>query len=95
MGRIDPVPGSNVVLTIDAALQKSAWEAFEGRPGAAVAMDPQTGAILAMVSSPSFDPNLFNNGIAREEWEKAAEGSAEAHVQPGDCRAISARLDLS
>ncbi|HOG12181.1 MAG TPA: penicillin-binding protein 2 [Smithellaceae bacterium] len=70
LGRIDPVPGSNVVLTIDAALQKSAWEAFEGRPGAAVAMDPQTGAILAMVSSPSFDPNLFNSGIAREEWEK-------------------------
>lgn len=70
LGRIDPVPGSNVVLTIDAALQKAAWEAFEGRPGAAVAMDPQTGSILAMISSPSFDPNLFNSGIAREEWEK-------------------------
>jgi len=70
LGRIDPVCGSNVVLTIDAALQKAAWEAFEGRPGAAVAMDPRDGSILAMVSSPSYDPNLFNSGIAREAWEK-------------------------
>ena len=70
LGRIDPVSGSNVVLTIDAQLQKAAWEAFAGLPGAAVAMDPRDGSILAMVSSPSFDPNLFNSGIARDEWEK-------------------------
>jgi len=70
LGRIDPVSGSNVVLTIDAQLQKVAWEAFEGKAGAAVAMDPRDGSILAMVSLPSFDPNLFNSGIARGEWEK-------------------------
>lgn len=70
LGRIDPVSGSNVVLTIDAQLQKVAWDAFEGKAGAAVAMDPRDGSILAMVSLPSFDPNLFNSGIAREEWEK-------------------------
>jgi penicillin-binding protein 2 len=70
LGRIDPTSGSNVVLTIDAQLQKAAWEAFEGKAGAAVAMDPRDGSILAMVSLPSFDPNLFNSGIARAEWEK-------------------------
>jgi penicillin-binding protein 2 len=70
LGRIDPVSGSNVVLTIDARLQKAAWEAFNGRAGAAVAMDPRDGSILAMVSLPSFDPNLFNSGIAREAWDK-------------------------
>ena len=70
LGRIDPVSGSNVVLTIDAKLQKAAWEAFEGKAGAAVAMDPRDGSILAMVSLPSFDPNLFNSGIAHDEWAK-------------------------
>lgn len=68
LGRIDPVSGSNVVLTVDADLQKACWEAFEGKAGAAVAMDPRDGSILAMISSPSFDPNLFNSGIARDEW---------------------------
>lgn len=70
LGRIDPVSGSNVVLTIDAQLQKVAWEAFAGLAGAAVAMDPRDGSILAMVSLPSFDPNLFNSGIAHDAWEK-------------------------
>ena len=70
LGRIDPVAGSNVILTIDFALQKAAWEAFAGLSGAAVAMDPRDGSILAMVSLPSYDPNLFNSGIARDEWVK-------------------------
>ncbi|MBP1710022.1 MAG: penicillin-binding protein 2 [Deltaproteobacteria bacterium] len=70
LGRIDPVAGSNVILTIDLALQKAAWEAFAGLSGAAVAMDPRDGSILAMVSLPSFDPNLFNSGIAYKEWVK-------------------------
>jgi penicillin-binding protein 2 len=70
LGRIDPVSGSNVILTIDADLQKTAWDAFEGRAGAAVALDPRDGSVLAMVSSPSFDPNLFNSGISSGEWNK-------------------------
>jgi len=70
LGRIDPVAGSNVVLTIDLALQKAAWEAFGDLSGAAVAMDPRDGSILAMVSLPSYDPNVFNSGIARDEWLK-------------------------
>jgi penicillin-binding protein 2 len=72
LGRIDPVSGYNIILNIDADLQKSAWDAFEGRPGAAVALDPHNGAVLAMVSSPSFDPNLFNSGFSSEQWSKIA-----------------------
>lgn len=70
LGRIDPVSGYNVILTIDADLQKTAWDAFEGRAGAAVVLDPRDGSVLAMVSSPSFDPNLFNSGISSGEWNK-------------------------
>jgi penicillin-binding protein 2 len=70
LGRIDPVSGYNVVLTIDADLQKAAWDAFEGKPGAAVALDPRDGSVLAMVSSPSFDPNMFNSGISTDQWRK-------------------------
>ena len=70
LGRIDPVSGYNVILTIDADLQKTAWNAFDGRAGAAVALDPRDGSVLAMVSSPSFDPNLFNSGISGEQWQK-------------------------
>lgn len=85
LGRIDPVSGANVVMTVDARLQKTAWEAFEGRAGAAVVMDPRDGAILAMVSSPSFDPNLFNSGIARDEWDKLQKNP----LNPLSNRAIS------
>jgi len=70
LGRIDPAPGYNMVLTIDADLQKAAWEAVEGKAGSVVAIDPRDGAILAMVSSPSFDPNLFNEGISNELWSQ-------------------------
>jgi penicillin-binding protein 2 len=68
LGRIDPASGYNMVLTIDADLQKAAWEAIEGKAGSVVAIDPRDGAVLAMVSSPSFDPNLFNEGISSELW---------------------------
>jgi penicillin-binding protein 2 len=68
LGRIDPVSGNNVILTIDSDLQKAAWLALGGRAGAAVALDPRDGSILAMVSSPSFDPHLFNKGISPDKW---------------------------
>jgi penicillin-binding protein 2 len=70
LGRIDPVSGYNIILTLDADLQKTAWDAFEGKAGAAVALDPRDGSVLAMVSSPSFNPNLFNSGISGEDWNK-------------------------
>jgi len=63
-----PTPGSNLYLTIDARLQKVAEEAFAGRAGAAVAIDPRNGEVLAMVSVPNYDPNLFVNGIGQIDY---------------------------
>ena len=66
--RIDPVPGSDIMLSIDMGLQKVAEQAFEGQRGALVALDPDTGEVLAFVSQPSFDPNLFVDGIDVDNW---------------------------
>ena len=63
-----PKPGTNLYLSIDARIQKAAEDAFAGRPGAAVAIDPRNGQVLAMVSVPSFDPNLFVNGISTADY---------------------------
>jgi penicillin-binding protein 2 len=63
-----PTPGRNLYLSIDARLQKAAEDAFAGRPGAAVAIDPRNGQVLAMVSVPTFDPNLFVNGISSADY---------------------------
>ena len=63
LDRTPPVPGENIYLTLDVSLQNLAVQALEGKRGAIVAMDPRNGAILAMVSSPSYDPNPFVNGI--------------------------------
>ena len=63
--------GATVELTLDSAAQEAAWKALEGRRGAAVALDPETGAVLAMVSAPSFDPNRLasHDGPAvAESW---------------------------
>lgn len=64
-----PTPGKNIYLSIDARIQKAAQDAFEGRPGAAVAIDPRNGQVLAMVSVPTFDPNLFVNGISTADYK--------------------------
>ena len=72
LGRIPSVPGDNVVLTIDATLQETAWKAIGNRSGAVAVLDPRNGAVLALVSSPSFDPNLFNGGISSDDWEMLA-----------------------
>jgi penicillin-binding protein 2 len=63
-----PTPGRNIYLTIDARLQRVAEDAFAGRAGAAVALDPRNGEVLAMVSVPSFDPNMFVNGIGQIDY---------------------------
>ena len=68
LDRVAPKPGDNLYLTIDAHLQEAAEAAFEGRAGAAVAIDPRNGEVLAMVSVPSFDPNPFVNGIASVDY---------------------------
>jgi penicillin-binding protein 2 len=61
--RTPPVPGRSLYLNIDMRLQKVAEEAFGGERGALVAIDPRDGSVLALVSTPSYDPNLFVNGI--------------------------------
>jgi penicillin-binding protein 2 len=62
-------PGNTVVLSIDIKLQKLVEDLFGARRGALVAMDPKTGEILAFVSKPTFDPNLFVEGIDAENWQ--------------------------
>jgi len=63
------IPGQNVVLSIDIQLQKMVEDLFGNRRGALVALDPNTGEVLAFVSKPTFDPNLFVDGIDVENWQ--------------------------
>ncbi len=63
LGRTDPTPGQNLTLTLDKELQTLAYELLDGRRGSIVAIAPQTGEILAMVSAPGFDSNQFVTGI--------------------------------
>ncbi len=71
--RIDPVPGANLVLSLDMGLQRVAEEAFKDFRGALVAIEPATGDVLAFVSQPSYDPNLFIDGIDQESWRQLNE----------------------
>lgn len=73
LSRKDPVPGSDLQLSIDLGLQRHAEDQFNGRRGALVAIEPATGEVLAFVSAPSFDPNLFVDGIDVENWRKLNE----------------------
>ena len=63
-----PAPGSNIYLSIDLDLQLIAQKALEGRRGAVVAIEPSSGEVLALVSAPSFDPNLFAVGMSTSEY---------------------------
>ena len=69
LSRRPPLSGDNLVLSIDIKLQQLVEEAFGDRRGALVAIEPATGDILAFVSRPSFDPNLFVEGIDAENWK--------------------------
>lgn len=83
LGKKEPVPGNDLVLTIDATIQKAAERAIDNRlhylqtklgnvnakAAAAVVMNPNTGEILAMVSRPAFNPNWFNGGISSKNWK--------------------------
>ncbi|MBU2407433.1 MAG: penicillin-binding protein 2 [Gammaproteobacteria bacterium] len=66
-------PGDNVMLSIDVKLQKLVEDMYGERRGALVALDPKTGEILALVSKPNFDPNLFVEGIDSESWKELSE----------------------
>jgi penicillin-binding protein 2 len=67
-----PLPGNALRLTLDLDLQSELEAAFEGRTGSAVFLDPGSGEILAIVSKPSFDPNIFARRFSAEEWNRLA-----------------------
>ena len=80
LGRKDPIPGNDLVLTIDEHIQAVAEKAVDdqlkivgAKAAAAVVMNPQTGEVLALVSRPAFDPNLFAHGISEKDWKKINE----------------------
>jgi len=70
LGREPAVPGQGLKLTIDLDLQRAAEAAMGERNGAIIAIDPHTGAVLALVSRPAFDPNDFSVRVSRDEWNK-------------------------
>ena len=70
ISEVDPLSGYNIYLTIDLEIQKIAEEELSKRKGAVVIGDPHTGEILALVSHPNFNPNLFSHGLSRERWEE-------------------------
>jgi penicillin-binding protein 2 len=70
LSRTPSLPGNNVALTIDLRLQQVAENAFGQRRGALVALEPSSGAVLAFVSKPGFDPNLFVDGIDPQSWQE-------------------------
>ena len=73
LSRSAPVSGNNLVLNLDAKLQEIVYDAFGEFRGALVAIDPATGGVLAFVSKPGFDPNLFVDGIDPQNWKELNE----------------------
>ena len=70
LNKVDPDSGSDLVLHVDSNLQQIAFDAFAGERGALVAMDVKTGGVLAMVSTPSYDANLFVSGISQKNYSE-------------------------
>ena len=86
-----PVSGQDLRLTLDFDLQTIAEQGFQEDKGALVALDPRTGEVLALVSRPTFDPNLFTSGISGEDWSRLVNDlnlplinrSIQAQLAPG------------
>ena len=86
-----PVAGENLQTTIDAEIQKIAWKNLNNKKGAVVITDPKSGEILALVSSPSYDPNQFVVGLNQKEWRNISKNpnnpmlnrSIQGLYQPG------------
>lgn len=85
LGIADDRPGKDLYLTLDLDLQRAAEAALGGRRGAVVALDPNTGEILALASAPSFDANLFSGKMRSDEWSRLREDKSK----PLTNRAIS------
>jgi len=84
-------PGNNIRLTIDRDMQRTAYKALEGKVGSVVAVDVNTGEVLAMVSRPSFDPTEFSKGLSAKYWRKLSQDefkpmtdrTIQEHYSPG------------
>ena len=73
LGQVDsvfPTPGANITLTLDNRVQREAEACLEGQVGAIVALDPKTGRVLALASSPTFSQEAFERGLTTQEWQK-------------------------
>ena len=68
--RQDAIPGTDLVLSIDVAVQQAAWDALGDRPGSVVAIDPADGSVIALVSKPAYDPNAFVGGISQQAYRE-------------------------
>jgi penicillin-binding protein 2 len=68
--RASPMPGNNLTLSVDIELQRVVEQAFGNRRGALIAIEPKSGDVLAFVSMPTFDPNLFVDGIDPKNWDE-------------------------
>jgi len=101
--RVEPEPGSRVVLTLDLDLQRAAWEAFHdvpaGQPpkmGSVIAIDVHSGDVLVMLSLPGFDPNGFAGGIdaatwkalTNDEWDPLQNRAIQNHYPPGSTHKV-------
>src|SRR6202011_367138 len=84
----EAIAGKNLQLTIDLDLQSVAELAMEGRRGAVVALDPRNGEVLAMVSRPAYDPNLFSGRIRSSDWKEILDNPDHPMLN----RAIQAQL---
>jgi penicillin-binding protein 2 len=70
---VSAIPGSDLELTMDKELQKAARDAFAGKNGAVVVLNPQNGEILAALSEPGFDPRAMQSGLSNEDWRRLTE----------------------
>ena len=68
--RQDAIPGSDLILSIDVAVQRAAWDAMGERTGSVVAIDPADGSVIALVSKPAYDPNAFVHGISQQTYNE-------------------------
>lgn len=76
--RQDPQHGQDLVLSLDIAVQQAAWDALGERPGSVVAINPEDGSVLAMVSKPAFDPNPFVHGISSAAYQAILDAPGQA-----------------
>jgi penicillin-binding protein 2 len=77
MGSRPPVPGNDIYLTIDIELQRVVEQSFAWDKGSVIVMDPNNGEVLAAVSRPAFNPNIFKEGVSEQKWQELFEDPAK------------------